>query len=217
MCSIPLYNALRNTLLSDRHCGSESRSTYTHVGFHVQGPLKLSNLNRHRKGLTIFREKISNATFHKNPSLHLHSQVERFYQELCSDEKLSKNRVHKRSESVKKIFRKRTSSQTYTERSLLIHSVIPLACAECDESLPFSGASSIPLCYVLLPATLLHQLFFHPPSLHRTIYCLVYLSILLFPNSYIMLFWESYFLPFSAHAQTNAIYLTLLSLLQFFF
>jgi hypothetical protein len=27
---------------------------------------------------------------------------------------------------------------------------------------------------------------------------LVYLSALLFPNSYIMLFWEFYFLPFSA-------------------
>jgi hypothetical protein len=26
---------------------------------------------------------------------------------------------------------------------------IPLACAECDDSLPFSGASSIPLCYIL--------------------------------------------------------------------
>jgi hypothetical protein len=26
---------------------------------------------------------------------------------------------------------------------------IPLACAECDDSLPFSGAPSIPLCYIL--------------------------------------------------------------------
>jgi hypothetical protein len=40
---------------------------------------------------------------------------------------------------------------------------------------------------------------------------LVYLSILLFPNSYITLFWESYFIPFSVHAQTNIIYVTLLS------
>ena len=48
----------------------------------------------------------------------------------------------------------------------LINSFIPLACAECDDSLPFSGACSIPVCYVLFPATLLHQLFFHPPSLH---------------------------------------------------
>jgi hypothetical protein len=42
---------------------------------------------------------------------------------------------------------------------------------------------------------------------------LVYLSILLFPNSYIIHFWELYFLPFSVHAQTNVISLTLLSLL----
>ena len=33
-----------------------------------------------------------------------------------------------------------------------IHSFIPLACAECNDSLPFSGASSIPICYVLFPA-----------------------------------------------------------------
>jgi hypothetical protein len=42
---------------------------------------------------------------------------------------------------------------------------------------------------------------------------LVYLSDFLFPNSYIILFWEFYFLPFSVHAQINVIYLTLLSLL----
>ena len=66
-----------------------------------------------------------------------------------------------------------------------IHSFILLACAECDNSLPFSGASSIPLCYVPFPATLLHQLFFHPLAHNRAIYFLVYLSILLFPNSYI--------------------------------
>jgi hypothetical protein len=40
---------------------------------------------------------------------------------------------------------------------------------------------------------------------------LVYPSILLFPNSYIIPFWEFNFLPFSVHAQTNVIYLTLLS------
>ena len=90
-------------------------------------------------------------------------------------------------------------------------SFIPLACAECDDSLLFSGASSIPLCYVLFPATLLHQLFFHPLSPHLATYFLVYLSILLFPNSYMILFWEFYFLPFSLHAQTNVIFLTLLS------
>ena len=89
---------------------------------------------------------------------------------------------------------------------------IPLACAECNDSLLFSGASSIPLCYVIFPATLLHWLFFHPPSLHLAIYFLVYLSIL-FPNSYIILSWEFYFLPFSVHAQINIIYLTLLSLI----
>jgi len=87
---------------------------------------------------------------------------------------------------------------------------IPLACAECNNSLPSSGASSIPLCYVLFPVTLLHQLFFHPLSPHLAIYFFVYLSILLFPNSYIILFCEFYFLPFSAHVQTNLIYLTLL-------
>ena len=67
-----------------------------------------------------------------------------------------------------------------------IHSCIPLARAECDDSLPFSGASSIPLCYVLFPATILHQLFFHLLSPHLAICFLVYLSILLFPNSYII-------------------------------
>ena len=83
------------------------------------------------------------------------------------------------------------------------YSFIPLACAEFDDSLPFSGASSILLCYVLFLAILLHQLFFHPLSPHLAIYLLVYLSILLFPNSYIILFWEFYFLPFSVHAKTN--------------
>jgi len=64
-----------------------------------------------------------------------------------------------------------------------IHSFIPLACAEFDDSLLFSGAPSIPLSYVLFPATLPHQLFFHPLSPHLAIYFLVYLSIFLFPNS----------------------------------
>jgi hypothetical protein len=35
---------------------------------------------------------------------------------------------------------------------------------------------------------------------------LVYLSVLLFPNSYIILFWEFYFIPFSVHVQTNIIF-----------
>jgi hypothetical protein len=43
---------------------------------------------------------------------------------------------------------------------------------------------------------------------------LVYLSILLFKNSYIIIFWEFYILPLSVHAQTNLIYVTLLSLLK---
>jgi len=64
-----------------------------------------------------------------------------------------------------------------------IHSFIPLACAECDYSLPFSGASSIPLCYILFPAT--------PLSPHLAIYFLAYLSTSLFPNSYIISFWNS--------------------------
>ena len=92
-------------------------------------------------------------------------------------------------------------------------SLIALAFAECDNSLPFSGPSSIPLCYVLFPATLLHQLFIHSLSPHLAIYFLVYLSTLFFPNLYIILFWEFYLLPFSVHAQTNVIYVTLLSLL----
>ena len=100
--------------------------------------------------------------------------------------------------------------QLLTDCDIYIHSFIPLACAECNHSLPFSGASSIPLCYVLFPATLLHQLFFHPLSSHLAIYFLVYLSVLLFPNSYIIAFWELHFLPFSVDAQTNVIYLTLL-------
>ena len=84
-----------------------------------------------------------------------------------------------------------------------------MACAECDSSLPFSGASSIPLCYIPFPSTLF-QLVFHPPSLHLATDFMVYLSALFLPNSYIILFWEFYFLPFSVHAQTNVIYLTLL-------
>jgi len=86
---------------------------------------------------------------------------------------------------------------------------IPLACVECNNFLPFLGASSIPLCCVLFPATLLHQLFSHSPSPHLAICFLVYPWILLFPNSCIIPFWEFYFLPFSVHAQTNGIYLTL--------
>jgi hypothetical protein len=42
---------------------------------------------------------------------------------------------------------------------------------------------------------------------------LVYLSALLLPYSYIIIFWAFYFLPLSVHTQTNVIYLTLLSLI----
>ena len=93
------------------------------------------------------------------------------------------------------IFREKTNTKEYIF-DMKCHrgcSFIPLACAECDDSVPFSGASSIPLCYVPFPAILLRQLFFHPPSPHLAIYFLVYLSILLFPNSYIIPFWEFLF------------------------
>jgi hypothetical protein len=49
------------------------------------------------------------------------------------------------------------------------------------------------------------------------IYFLIHLSVLLFPNSNIILFWEFCFLPFSVHAQTNVTYLMLLSVLQWVF
>ena len=71
------------------------------------------------------------------------------------------------------------------------HSFIPLARAECDDSLPFSGASSIPLCYIPSPSTLFHQLVFHPPSSHLAIYFLVYL-LASFPNSYIIPFFGNF-------------------------
>jgi hypothetical protein len=48
--------------------------------------------------------------------------------------------------------------------------------------------------------------FFHPPSLHLAIYFMVYLLVLLIPNSYTIFFWEFYFLPFCVHVQTNIIY-----------
>ena len=98
----------------------------------------------------------------------------------------------------------------------VIHSFTPLVCAECDDSLPFSGASSFLLCYIQFPSTLFHQLVFHPSSLHLAIYFLVYFLTSLFRNSYIIILWDfiffhslyilfssflytSYFLPFSIH------------------
>jgi hypothetical protein len=48
----------------------------------------------------------------------------------------------------------------------------------------------------------------------RTVFLrLIYHFIVLFPNLYTILFCEFYFLPFSVHAQTNTIYIALLSLL----
>jgi hypothetical protein len=44
----------------------------------------------------------------------------------------------------------------------------------------------------IFPATLFHQLLFHPPSLHLAIYFVIYLLVLWFPNSYTILFWELY-------------------------
>ena len=84
---------------------------------------------------------------------------------------------------------------------------IPLAYVECDDSLLFSGASSIPFCYIPFPFTLLHQLVFHPPVLHRG------LPLSLIVSKFIYTFWKFCFLPFSVHAQTNVIYLNLMSLL----
>jgi len=79
------------------------------------------------------------------------------------------------------------SRRQYPHSHMCERSFIPFHCAECDNSLSFSGASSIPLCYIPSPSTLFHQLVFHPPSLHLAIYFLVYFSTS-FPNSYIIPF-----------------------------
>jgi len=93
---------------------------------------------------------------------------------------------------------------TLHPNTINFHSFIQsIGCAEFDDSLPFSGASSSPLCYVFFSC---HP---SPPTIRRSsltssaIYFLVYLSILLFPNSYIIFFREFYFLPFSEHDQTK--------------
>ena len=90
-----------------------------------------------------------------------------------------------------------------------IHSFSPLTCAECDDSLPFSGASSIPLCFVpLLPSFSTNKSSILPhfilPSISWSMSQ---------PRCFQKIFGEFYFLPFSVHAQTNVISLTLLSLL----
>ena len=59
--------------------------------------------------------------------------------------------------------------------SVCSHSFIPLAWAECDDSLHFSGASSVPLCYALVAATLLNHIL--PSSLTSS--CHLFLSLLL--------------------------------------
>ena len=91
-----------------------------------------------------------------------------------------------------------------------VHSFIhTLTCAECDDSLLFSGASSTPICCVLFPSTPFCQLVFQLSSLRLAIYFSVYLLHLLFPNLYVIHFWEFCFLPFSVYAQTNVMYLAL--------
>jgi hypothetical protein len=74
-------------------------------------------------------------------------------------------------------------------------------------------------------SSLLHILSFHPfppTSLtsSSTSSCRLFLSLPLSLVVYKCIyntFWEFYFLPFSVHAQTNVIYLTILSLLQWVF
>ena len=101
---------------------------------------------------------------------------------------------------------------------LFIHSFIlsfiPLACAECDDSLTFTGSSSIPLSYVHFSC--------HPsaPTIRPsslTSSCHLFLGLphnLVVPKFiYNTLLGILFFSPFSVHAQTNIIYLTLLSLL----
>jgi hypothetical protein len=100
----------------------------------------------------------------------------------------------------------------FTPSTNFTHSFIPLAFAEWDDSLPFSGASSIPLlrtfsCYPSPPTILTSSL---------TSSCHLFLSLplnLVVPKFSQILFWEFYILPLSVHVQTNTIYLTLLSLL----
>jgi hypothetical protein len=60
-----------------------------------------------------------------------------------------------------------TSTQKFRDH-FDIHSFISLAHAEWDNSLPFSGASSIALSYILFPAILLHLHHFILPSVTRS-------------------------------------------------
>jgi hypothetical protein len=86
-----------------------------------------------------------------------------------------------------------------------IHLFIPLVCEKCDDSLSFTGTSSISLCCILFPAILLHKIFFYLSSLHLAIYFLVYFLVLLITNSYKILFWKFYFLPFPVHVKADVI------------
>jgi hypothetical protein len=134
--------------------------------------------------------------------------------------------------------RKILTAHHFNMNMTFIHSFIPLfiplARAEIDDSLPLSGASSIPLCYTLFPATLLHPLFSHPPLtsscrlflglplghvdskfIYNTLLGILLYSILCTsPNQHNSISFHSlymskptqiYFLPFPVHVQTNTI------------
>jgi len=143
--------------------------------------------------------------------------MERFYQELYSDAKRSKYRVHKRKESVKKFLRKRTCSQKKTQNEV------------------YSFIHSIAMCR-MRRFLAVHSSFFHssllrtfsccpsPPTIlpsSLTTFCHLFLGLtlnLVVPKFIYNTFWGEFcFLPFSVHAQTNVIYLTLLSLLLWVF
>jgi len=92
-----------------------------------------------------------------------------------------------------------------------LHSFIPMACAECDDSLPFSGAFSIPLCYIPFPTTLFHQLVFHPTSS-----CHLFLGLPLSLDVSKFTYNKLFEIQLSSNlctCPTSIIYLTLLSLL----
>ena len=107
------------------------------------------------------------------------------------------------------------NSYLSTELSLSLfapHSFIPLECAECDDSLLFSGAS-ISVCYIPFAFHPFPPTSF-PSSLTSSCHLFLGLPLSLFATKLIYnTFWEFCFLPFSVHAQTNVNYLTLLSLL----
>ena len=119
-------------------------------------------------------------------------EIIRIYKEQIRKESNTENDKNERREAKKTCRKKKAHDLKVLEgveegntRNSFIHS---LACAECDDSLLFSGASSILLCCVLLPSTQFPQLVFHHSSLRLAIYFLAYFSALLFPNSYLKLF-----------------------------